>query len=389
MPTNPMTDVNTDLRHLTQPSLAMPALALPVLLLIALLVAGCSDNSPAESAAATESEAPSSGRIVRVETITLVPQTFEEFIRLTGAVESSNDAVITAQASGTVQSIADLGSRVNAGDHLARLDSRLAEAALAQAEANRMAAESAVRLAVATFDRQERLYADSILSALEFEDIRARRDQARASLRQAEAAESQARRQLEFATIQAPFSGRVEAHLINEGENVAPGTPILRLVSTNRVVISAGVPERYANDIEVGTPVRLGFTSYGGEYRTSRVQFASSVIDPSTRTFTIEVELDNRDGTLKPAMIADLFVTRSVLKEQIVVPQTAILRDELGFSVYVSNNNVAERRDVTVGPSNDGQTVITTGLEPGDVLIVAGQSNVTNGDSVTVTPSNS
>jgi membrane fusion protein (multidrug efflux system) len=379
-----MIDTPSGQRHLHVPAV------LPLVLLFAFGLSACggdpdaSDTTPAAASPTSES-----GRQVRVETRILAPTRFEEVIQLTGTVESSDDATISAQTSGTVQFVRELGSRVAAGDVLVRLDNRLAEAALAQATANLEAAEAAARLAEATYDRQERLYADSILSALEFEDIRARRDQARAALRQAEAAVAQAERQLSYTSITAPFTGRVEAHMINEGETAAPGSPLVRFVSTDRLVVSTGVPERYANDIEVGTPVRMSLRAYGGEDRTAPVSFVSSVIDPSTRTFQIEIEVDNARGTLKPAMIVDVFVTRSVLEDQVVIPQASILRDESGFSVYVVEDGRAVQRAVEPGPSNDGQTVIVSGLRVGDELITSGQTTVTEGDAVAIVPSNS
>lgn len=365
----------------------------PIILSFALFLGACSGDPSATDdstpGAATSAPTAENGRLVRVETQAIQPTRFEEFIQLTGTVESSDDATISAQTAGTVEFVRGLGSRVNTGDVLVRLDSRLAEAAVAQATANLAAAEAAVRLAEATFDRQEQLFADSILSALEFEDIRARRDQARATLRQAEAAVAQAERQRAYTSITAPFAGRIEAHMVNEGESAAPGTPLVRLVSTDRLLVSTGVPERYANDIEVGTPVRLGLRAYGGEDREARVTFVSRVIDTDTRTFQIEIELDNARGTLKPAMIVDLYVRRSVLEDQLVVPQSAILRDETGYSVYIVQEGRAVQRIVEPGPSNDGQTVILSGLQAGEVLITAGQTTVTQGDPVSVVSPNS
>ncbi len=367
--------------------LRVPAV-LPLVLVLVLSACG-GDPAATDDASVAATPSTDTGRQVRVETRVLTPTRFEEVIQLTGTVESSDDATISAQTSGTITFVRELGSRVAAGDVLVRLDSRLADAALAQATANLEAAEAAVRLAEATFDRQERLFADSILSALEFEDIRARRDQARAALRQAEAAVAQAERQVSFTSIPAPFAGRVEAHMANEGETAAPGSPMVRLVATDRLLVSTGVPERYANDIEIGTPVRMSLRAYGGEDRTARVTFVSSVIDPSTRTFQIEIEVDNARGTLKPAMIVDLYVVRSVLEDRMVIPQASILRDETGYSVYIVENGRAVQRSVEPGPSNDGLTVVLSGLAPGDELITTGQTTVTEGDAVAVVPSNS
>jgi len=87
-------------------------------------------------------------------------------------------------------------------------------------------------------------------------------------------------------------------------------------------------------------------------------------------------------------MIADLKITRRVLENQIVIPQTTILRDENGSSVYlaVSGNGgkMAERRSIELGPSYSGRTVIVNGLSQGDEIIIAGQMSVTEGDKIEV-----
>lgn len=323
-------------------------------------------------------------RVVQVETATLRPEPFTEFVQLTGSVISMNDATLSAETAGTVLQIVPLGRQVQKGDVIVRLDNRLATSALEQALAAARSARASFKLADQTYNRQERLFADSIISSLEFESITAQRDQAAAALSQAEAAVASTERQLEFAAVKAPFDGTIEAHMVDPGEQVAPATPLLRIVNTKNVRVRAGVPEAYANDISEGTPVQVRFRAYGGAVREAETTFVGSVIDPESRTFTVEIELDNADRLLKPQMIADLLITRKTWEDQIVVPQNAILRDENGYTVYVVEDGRAVLRDIDPGPSNDGRTRVRDGLMAGDVLIVRGQSNVTTGDAVRV-----
>ncbi|MEO0856829.1 MAG: efflux RND transporter periplasmic adaptor subunit, partial [Bacteroidota bacterium] len=122
--------------------------------------------------------------------------------------------------------------------------------------------------------------------------------------------------------------------------------------------------------------------------------FVGSAINPQNRTFPVEVELDNRNGTLKPAMVMKLFVTRSVLDNVLAVPLAAIVRDEVGASVYVAVPEAeakggerlytAERRRVALGPQASGRVVVNGGLQPGDRVIVSGQTQIATGDRVRV-----
>ncbi len=360
-------------------------------LIFALALAGCAGSDNAEAPPKEPAAPPSSHRTVRVETIVVEPTTFVDVVEITGAVETSDDATLSAQTSGTVRALAPLGESVVKGQTVARLDPSLARAAVEQARALVETAQAQFAFAEDTYRRQEPLYRDSIISALEFENIRTQKHQAEAQLNQARAALAQAEQQLGYTRITAPFAGIVEAHLVEVGEQVMPGAPVARVVNAKKVKVTAGVPERYALDIRKGASVEIGFNAYGIPRRSARVSFVGNVINPSNRTFPIEVLLDNADGTLKPEMIAEVYVTRARLEDRLVVPQTAVLLDENGTTLFVVEHTpegpVARRRSVALGPSYGRRTVIAEGLNPGDEVIVVGQSKVTDGDVVEIVDS--
>lgn len=400
MPNDPQTGMNS------YPLLSMNRLStlLPALLLTGLLFSGCTGTDTPGTDTPGAGETPSvpvaeetpgdadgaapAARTVRVSTTILAPTSFEEIIPITGSVSAPQDASLSAQSAGTLIRLAEVGTRVAEGEVVARLDDRLIRAALDGARANFESASSQAQLAEETWRRQEPLYRDSIISALEFETVTTQRNQARAALAQANAAVAQAEQQLENTYLRAPFSGTVEERFTNTGEQVMPGMPVARIVNTRNLKVVAGVPEVYAADIQVGTPVHLAFRAYGDASKQATVSFVGNVINPQNRTFSIEIKVDNDSGILKPAMIADLKLTRRVLADRIVIPQTSILRDENGSSVYLAvsstNGKIAERRAIELGPSFAGETVVMDGLSAGDELIVAGQMSVTEGDRIDV-----
>jgi RND family efflux transporter MFP subunit len=330
-----------------------------------LVLSGCSDGQASNEAA----EAPRAQPTTRVETLTLEPTSFTDVIQVTGTVEALDDAVLSAQTDGPVTMLLDLGARVERGEPVATIDAEEARAAVEQAEAQ-------FELAQDRFERQQPLYRDSIISALEFEQVRSERNQARAGLQQAET-------RLANTILDAPFAGTIEERFVEVGEQVAPGTQVARLVNTRRVKVTAGIPERYANDIQVGTPVQLDFRRYGAGVRTADVTFVGNTIDPESRTFTVEVTVSNEERTLKPAMGANLRVTRAVLDSALVLPRTAVLRDETGTHVYVVDRSdttaVARDREVALGPETGGSVVADSGLAAGDEVIIVGQNNVSPG----------
>jgi membrane fusion protein (multidrug efflux system) len=355
------------------------------LVVLPLFLTGCgggeAGTAPSEASAAPT---PVAERTVRVQIVTIQPTTFEDVIQLTGSVEATNDALLSAQSAGTLTSLVPLGRAVGAGQTVAQIDPSLLRASLQQADALIEAAEAQYSLAQDNFRRQEPLYRDSIISALEFETIRTQLNAARAQVNQAKAGRAQVEAQLRYTRVVAPFGGTIEEHLAQAGEQVMPGTPVARLVSTGTVKVKAGVPERYAADIRMGTTALVHFASFGDERRQGTVTFVGKAIDPQNRSFPVEIALPNPDGQLKPEMVANVAITRASLENRLVLPQAAILNDEEGSSVFIVRRDAggakAERRRVVVGPSYDNRTVIENGLEPGAEVIVVGQQNVNEGD---------
>ncbi len=362
-----------------------PSLSLVLLLAVLPLLAGCGNGQASPDAGA----APSERTATRGETLHLEEQRFEDVIQLTGTVEALNDATLSAQPSGTVVALEELGTYVEAGEAVAQLDPAEERAAVAQAEAQLASAKAQYQLALDTYERRRPLYQDSIISAAEFQQVKAQLAQAEAARAQAKAALAQAQQRLANTRVTTPFAGTVEEHFVDEGEQVNPGRQIARVVNTRRVKTVTGVPERYANDIEVGAPVRLNFTAYNDIRRdTAEVTFVGRTIDPESRTFAVEVELPNPEGTLKPEMVVQLYLTREVIEDALVVPRAAVVRDEEGTSVYVvaraDSGAVARKRDVTVGAETGEQVVIASGVEAGAEVVVSGQDNLAPGEPVEV-----
>lgn len=357
---------------------------------IGLLVLAAACSNPDQEDGASSTPAPTEmgvgDRAVRVETVTVATGSFEEIIELTGSVEAVDDAILSARSSGTVIRITELGRRVGQGYLAAQLDGGLSNASLLQAQAQLESAEANYSLAQDIYNRQEPLFADSIISALEFEQVRTQLNQAKAQVNQTKGMVAQAEEGAAYANVVAPFSGTIEEHFVEKGEQVNPGTPVVRIVNSRRLKIAAGVPERYAEDIEVGSKARISFKAYGIAPVEATVDFVGRAIRSNSRTFPIELTVSNDDDKLKPEMIATVNLERTTFENVIVVPQSAIVRDESGASVYVVDRSgsipVAEKRIVKVGPSYSGRIVVESGITVGDELITAGMNDVSPGDRV-------
>jgi len=318
-------------------------------------------------------------RVIPVETINIVQDSFEDFIRLSGVAEAIEDAVISSESSGRIMEIVPLGTRLQKGETVARMDDRLIRASFE-------AAKTSYNLADDTYRRLAVLYADSIISTQDFDAARAQRDQAKAQL-------DQVTKQLEDAVITAPFSGRVEERFVRTGELINPGMPVVRLINSDRIRVAAGVPERFSGEVTEGTPVRLSTRSNNAPVYESTISFAGNLIDPDTRTFTIEIELRNKDAVIKPEMVVDIRALRATIENATIIPRTAIVRDENSVSVYVARSSnghkVAELVEVQTGTASGPVVEILNGLKEGDEVVTAGMSNLSPGDRLNVIRTNS
>ncbi|MDT0631931.1 efflux RND transporter periplasmic adaptor subunit [Rubrivirga litoralis] len=425
--------------------------AVPRLLGIALAVLGLLLGAVALAGCGGEPEAAQDFEILQpdaalVEVVAVSGTTFEDVIELTGTVDAGEDAQLSPSASGVLTYVAPVGARVGRGGVVARVDAGTQRAGVAQAraqasqsraginqaqaqvaqaragieagQAQRRAATAQLRLAQQQVERQRPLLQQQIISPLEFEQVEGQLASAQAQVAQADAQIAQARGQLAAAqegvqaaragaeagqagvqsaqaqlsntTVRAPFGGVVEAQLAEPGELASPGQAVVRLVGGGGLRVEAGVPERYSGEIEVGTQVTVRPTAYSAEPRGGRVVFVGTAVDAGSRTFPIEVAVDNADGALRSEMVVELTVTRALIQDALVLPQDAVVRDERGTSVFVAvpadtaDVFVAERRAVRLGASSGGEVVVAEGLRVGDRVVVSGQSSLADGDALQV-----
>lgn len=343
-------------------------------LLAAAVLSGCGGEGGADAPAEGIPEA--AGRVINVETLRVVPGPFTETIRITGVLRADRDVTIAAEEMGVVRELlVARGARVREGDPVLRIEDRALTAQVEQARA-------AARLAEESWARRRRLWEeDRVGSELGYLEARYASEQAAAAHASLEA-------RLERSTIRAPFDGVLEDRFVEVGAMVAPGTPVARIVSLAPVRVEGGVPERFAADVEPGAPVRVTLDIFPGETFPARADFVGSAVDPSNRTFPIEVRIPNVDGRLKPEMVANLDVVRRSLEGVLVVPREAMVRIEDGFVAFVVEDGpsgpVAAVRPVRLGASSGNIVVVEEGLVPGDRIVVVGQQELADGDRVQV-----
>lgn len=337
------------------------------------MAAGCGGDVQADG---TETVAQDFVRVINVEVTEVQPRTFTERIHLTATAQANRDVMVSAEEAGVIREIlVEKGAVVRAGQPLLRIDDAVLAAQVEQARA-------AAELARETWERRRALWEeDRVGSEIMYLEARAAAEQTAANLKVLE-------ERLARTVIRAPFAGVLESREVEVGTMVSPGMAVARVVDPDPVKVSGGVPERYATDITEGAVADLTFDVLGDTVFRAPVHYVGATVDRRSRTFPVEVVVDNPDGVIKPEMVAEMSLIRRNLDSALVVPQDALVRVEDGFVVFVavdhSEGPVAEVRPVVVGPAQENEVVLESGLAPGERLIVVGQKSVADGDRVKI-----
>lgn len=313
---------------------------------------------------------------IAVEIKEIQPEEFNHYITVFGNVEADKYAKISPEMNGQIKKIhVEEGQRVNAGNLLVSLNTETTESSINEVKTN-------LELATTTFEKQKSLWEQGIGSEMQYLQAKANKEGAEAKLNMLEA-------QLRMSQIRAPFDGLVDKIYLKEGELAGPAVPVIEFVNLARLNIKADVSETYIGSIRVGEEVQLSFPSIPEEKRTAKISRIAKVINPSARTFQVEVSINNPGEKIRPNMVCALSINDYNAEKAFVVPSVVIKRDITGDYLYVASENgknevVAEKKYIKRGMSNEGFTLVTDGLSSGDKVIVAGYNMVSTGTYVNV-----
>ncbi len=302
---------------------------------------------------------------------------FKHFVEVQGNVETDQNVVLNAEYSGILTSVyVKEGQRVSKGQRLAKIDDGGLSSQVAQQEAQ-------MALAQTTFERQQRLWEQKIGSEIQFL-------QAKTNYEAAKNATQQLRAQLGKTIITAPFSGVVDDVISDPGQVVIPGqTPIIRLVNLSDMYVKASIPETYLKNIKKGTQVMVSLASINEEF-TGTVRQVSNYINPNNRSFDIQIEIPNKEGLVKPNLIATVKVNDYTTEEAITIPENILQENAEGETIaylYQPVNDsigTAKRIILETGLSYGNHTEVKSGLKKGDTIIIEGAKTLRDGQKVTI-----
>ena len=326
-------------------------------------------ENPAEAGPAQT--APAAQPLFRVAVVDAVPERHARSVVLSGRTEADDRASALARASGTILSLeVRRGDRVEEGETIAVLSDEAREAQVSQAEA-------LVQQRRTDLDAKLKLIKRGVIAANE-------KNQLEADLRAAEAALATATAEQERAQVVAPISGVVSALPVTAGLAVQPGTAVAEIVALDPMLAVVEVAERQLAGLEVGDVANVQLVT--GEKVDGKIRFISPTASEGTRTYRVDVELDNQSGKIRDGITAEVALQLAPV-DAIRIPRSALTfssEGQLSVRTVDAQNMVRSVPVKIVGDARE--EVWVAGPASAAQVIVQGQDFVKDGQKVEAVP---
>jgi RND family efflux transporter MFP subunit len=322
------------------------------------------------------------------------------YMEVTGSTAAFNRVDLVARVQGFLDKVGyQDGAEVKKGDLLFQIDKKDFEIQLQIAEATQAQQEALLLQADADLKRKQDLVKTAAVSIAQVDESRAKRDSTLAALEQAKGQVAQARRNLDYTTIVAPFDGTVSARYVDPGAMVGAGEPtkLATIVQQKPIYVKFNIDEQQVLTVreqmriagvklsDLGPiPVGIGLQTEQGYPHTGTLDYVAPEIDSSTGTLAGRAIFDNKDNVLTPGLFVRVRIPKQKEVESLLVPDVALGTSQEGRYVLVVNDkNVVEQRQVQIGELVDGgMRIINSGLEPKERVVVGGVMRALPGNAV-------
>lgn len=306
---------------------------------------------------------------VDVAVTELKPVTFNSYVEVQGKVDAQDNVLVSAEAPGVITAIyVKAGQNVSKGQVLAQLDNKVLLQNVAQLQTQ-------LELATTLYQRQKNLWDQKIGTEVQYLNAKTQKEGVERQI-------AVLRSQLSMYRIKSPISGTVDQMDLKLGQAVSPGMPGITVVNATNLRVKAEIAESYGSKVNSGDDVKVIFPDIPDSLNT-QVTFASKVIDPSSRSFMVEVKLPPK-RSYRPNMLAILKIVDFHSENALTVPINSIQRSESGEYVFIADRGKAKRANIKSGKVSAGQAQVLSGLKAGDKVITAGFQDLNDGDLIKI-----
>jgi membrane fusion protein, multidrug efflux system len=316
-----------------------------------------------------------------VTTAVVRTEAWESLITSVGSLEAVQGVMLTAELTGKVVHIAfDPGTKVKAGDLLLQQD-------VSSEEAQLRAAEATLALAKLELERSSKLLATKAVAKAKYDSDNAQYKQAAAQI-------DGIRATIMKKTIRAPFAGRLGIRLVNLGQILNEGEPIVSLQKIDPIFVNFFIPQQQLAQVKPGLKVRVTTDALPGQAIEGEITAINPEVDVATRNIRVQATFANNQERLRPGMFVNVAVVLPSREEVLVIPTTSVLYAPYGDTVFVvhekeskkgiQSEKVVRQKIVQLGEKRGDFVAIVSGLDPGETVVSTGVFKLRNDQAIVV-----
>ncbi len=328
-----------------------------------------------KQAADDQAKSEAEHRLPKVKIVEVMPVPLTDVLVLPGTVRPYEDIDLAAKSPGTVKWVGPKeGDRVEEGEKLVELDMKSVATHVTDAKIR-------YNQALKDYNRMKKLFEEKIVSKGQLDSAKTGLDSAKTGLDSAGVT-------LDDGSLLSPIDGVLNQVNVDVGEYINPGQRVMQILNIDTVKVELPVPEKDILFFEKEQRVKIVLERTTGENIEfdGVIEFVSLTADPTARTYTVKVVVDNPDQMLRPGMIVRAHLVRRNMDDAIAVPFFTIIDREDGKAVFVvDDTNTARVKAIEYGVFQRGIVEIRSGLQPGDKLIIVGQRSLVDGETVDIT----
>jgi RND family efflux transporter MFP subunit len=352
------------------------------------IILSCGDDSANQYSSQTSSIEDQKAA-VPVEVQTIGEKVMEQTLDLTGILIPENSVDLVAEVSGKVIKIyKELGDYVNRDQTLALIDDVVAESGLVQAKAQVLSTESSLAIAEANLKSDEILFENNDISEFEYDNSKLSYKTAEAQYLTALAALDAAQKTFDDTRIKTPISGFISRKNIDFGSMVTMGSVVFRIVDLSSLKLRTSVPQEVINRVKVGGKAAVLVSALNNRSFPGKVKRISPQADEITGGFPVEIEVENKDNSIKAGMTAKIEMLLSKQESVLAVPEYAVVSKGEENYVYKIDGTYAELVRIELGESVGQNIIVEKGLNVGDRIVIVGMKNLGTRTKVNIEKTN-
>ncbi|PWK54264.1 efflux RND transporter periplasmic adaptor subunit [Pleionea mediterranea] len=333
------------------------------------LLSGCNDGS-AKTSEQAENEKKEEVA-VPVEVASVATGDISAVYSNTTSLEAENQAVIVAKSSEIITEIfVEEGDFVEKGQRMAQLNTDKLTLEVKRAEAN-------LKRLKTELERNRRIYEKKMVSSDTYEKLKF-------DYQAQKAAYELSKLQLEFASVVAPISGVVSERMVKVGNMVNLNQAMFKVTDFDPLHAVIHVPERELSKLKTNQAAWLKVDAREQQLFTGKILRISPVVDPTSGTFKVTVEIENKNNALMPGMFGRVGIVYANHKDTLLISKDALIAEEQEPTVFKVNDGAVVKVNITTGFEDNNNIEVLTGLNSGDQVVIAGKNSLKDNSKVEI-----